>query len=297
MPYLRLRDYQTKIQTTQLNSLISNGGVVDHRIRITAEERAQTEAISFLSQKYETAQEFKSIGVYALNLSYNASDCVYLDGDEWTTAAYDTGVFVTYQNYVYLSIAPSTNQPPSQGSIYWQLIGQQYDEYYVKYPQPLFDIYTNYKEGDQVFWKDKVYTCKQSTSNIFQDAVSNPSPLVDPPVYIFPDTKLEGTSYWDDGVPFALQAGILPTDTVYWALGDIRNPQLVGYVMDIAIYYLHQRIAPQNVPAFRIQDYNDAKDWFMMAAKGLVTAALPKLQPNQGSRIRIGSDYKNFNKW
>jgi hypothetical protein len=73
---------------------------------------------------------------------------------------------------------------------------------------------------------------------------------------------------------------------------DSRSSQMVQYVCDIALYHIHSRIAPQNVPQLRLDRYNAAKQWLVDIAAGVITAALPLNKPLSTSRIMYGGATK-----
>jgi phage gp36-like protein len=76
--------------------------------------------------------------------------------------------------------------------------------------------------------------------------------------------------------------------------GIDRDPQLLNYIIDIALYHLHSRIAPRNIPVLRENRYNNAVTWLKMCAMGDVTPKLA-LQPLTGKVIRWGSAPKTQN--
>lgn len=76
--------------------------------------------------------------------------------------------------------------------------------------------------------------------------------------------------------------------------GTARDPQLLNYIIDIAIYHLHSRIAPRNIPELRTTRYENAIAWLKMCALGEVTPKL-ELQPTTGRMIQWGSNEKNTN--
>ena len=57
------------------------------------------------------------------------------------------------------------------------------------------------------------------------------------------------------------------------------------------------RIAPNNIPQLRENNYNYAIDWLKQAGgqDNAITADIPLLQPKQGGRIRWGSNTRNIN--
>lgn len=97
---------------------------------------------------------------------------------------------------------------------------------------------------------------------------------------------------------FILYSNILMVNAAnYWKFGDNRNQQLVNYMIDIALYHVHSRISPRNIPDLRVKRYDDAIRWLKMAGRGDITADLPLIQPKQGRRIRYGGTIKNINNY
>lgn len=76
--------------------------------------------------------------------------------------------------------------------------------------------------------------------------------------------------------------------------GTDRDSQLLNYIIDIALYHLHSRIAPRNIPELRISRYENAIAWLKMCSLGEVTPKLA-LQPTTGRFIQWGSNEKNTN--
>lgn len=64
-------------------------------------------------------------------------------------------------------------------------------------------------------------------------------------------------------VKVADAAGILSNNDHYTA-GDPRNALIKRYSVDIALYELHSRINPRNIPEFRIQRRDDAIAWLKL---------------------------------
>jgi len=79
--------------------------------------------------------------------------------------------------------------------------------------------------------------------------------------------------------------------------GSERDPQLLAYIIDIALYHLHSRIAPRNIPELRQSRYENAIAWLKMCAFGDVTPKLTPITPAQGKRIRYGGNTKNINQY
>jgi phage gp36-like protein len=79
--------------------------------------------------------------------------------------------------------------------------------------------------------------------------------------------------------------------------GTARDPQLLAYIIDIALYHLHCRIAPRNIPELRQTRYENAIAFLKMCAFGEVTPKLTPTTPAQGGRIRYGGVKKNINQY
>lgn len=79
--------------------------------------------------------------------------------------------------------------------------------------------------------------------------------------------------------------------------GTNRDPQLLAYIIDIALFHLHSRIAPRNVPELRQTRYDNAIAWLKMCAFGDVTPKLLVKTPAQGNRIRYGGNVKKINQY
>jgi phage gp36-like protein len=76
-----------------------------------------------------------------------------------------------------------------------------------------------------------------------------------------------------------------------------RDPQLLQCILDIALYHLHTRISPRNIPELRETRYDNAIMWLKMCATGQVTPKLTIISPAQGMRIRYGGNPKNTNQY
>jgi hypothetical protein len=180
------------------------------------------------------------------------------------------------------------------------VLGAQYAIYYAAPPCLQFEYACIYSKGDTVFYKNKTYTCLIDSRVFDGDTVLQFGQLQDVPYpNVFPDDRQNGQAYWGTGVPYTVPASNPPTsappNTAYWALGDNRDPQLVTAVADIALYHLHSRIAPRNVPELRLRRSTEARAWLTACATGAVTPTLPLLQPARGMRIRYGGQVKNTN--
>ena len=291
MAYLLQSDYKKLIQTDNLLSVIGQDTNVLAGIELTA----QAELVSYLTQKYDCTKEFTDTVAWSNATAYKAKNRVYLTAPPYdNNAVYVTGALILQTGNVYRSIAGNAAQPFTVAN--WTLIGPQYKLFYVTLPFNEFDLAGNYVIGNQVWWKDSVYTNKIATTFLSHDGMlqfraSNNIP----PGNIFPDDAINGLQYWGTAVPYSVTAATLPTDVTKWTAADNRSQQMVTYMIDIALYHVHSRIAPRNIPDLRVHRYDNAIKWLKMAGRGEITPSLPLIQPKQGNRIRYASDVKMIN--
>lgn len=294
MPYLIAKDLAKQIQSENLSQII--GG--DSSILSAAEATAIEEAKSYLVQKYDTTQEFKDMNPWNNQAVYKPTDRIYLDAAAYSaTATYTVGEQVLQAGKVY-ACKTAIEAPQAFNPVNWDLLGNQYDLFFAVYPKPLFDYNQQYAVGDQVYWNGKVYTCAIQTKPISQQELLQYRQYQNlPPLNVAPDNVNEGVQYWGSGTPYSVAAGTLPTNTTYWTKGDNRSQQLLTTVVDIALYHVHSRISPRNIPDLRVKRYDDARNWLKMANRGDITAALPIIQPVTGMRIRYGGNVKQINSY
>jgi hypothetical protein len=292
MAYLRLYDYYQNIQSAQIDQL--TGG--SNAIRLGAELVALEEVTSYLTQKYDTAAEFTDTVVWAYATPYKAKNRVYLDATAYSAAStYALNALVLQAGNVYIcttavSVAEAFNAAK------WALLGAQYDLFYVTLPKTEFNEKTIYAVGDEVFWKDKTYTCVIATTVYTHSQKIQFGDYADIPARnVFPDNATNGVKYWGVGVAYSVAAGTLPTNTAKFTFGDNRSQKIVDCCIDISLYKMHSRIAPNNIPQLRIDNYDSAILWLKACGKGSVTAAVPTIQPKQGRMIRYGGNVKNTN--
>jgi len=93
-----------------------------------------------------------------------------------------------------------------------------------------------------------------------------------------------------------------PTNNTFWELGDKRHPLIVMYMIDLALYHVHARISPQNIPQIRVDRYDEAMIWLKGVAKGTITPDLPKaIDPKTGegssNLLRLGGNNRLFSSW
>lgn len=292
MAYLLFADYKKQIQTDNLLQVIGN----DLNVLHTSELQAIEEAYGYLSQKYSTSQEFTDTQPWAAAVAYNASERVYLDATAYSaTATYNVGTLTLQAGKVYRCNTQIT-VPEAFNAAKWTLLGDQYDLFFTTYPKPVFDYQAMYKAGDQVWWKNRIYTCQRASVNYgdniqFRVIENIPYPN------IFPDDPINGVTFWGTGTAYSVPAGTLPTDTTKWTAGDNRTQSVLMIVIDITLYHLHSRISPRNIPDLRRDRYMNAIDMLRAFARGEMTAKLPIIQPKTGSRIRYGGNIKNINSY
>lgn len=83
--------------------------------------------------------------------------------------------------------------------------------------------------------------------------------------------------------------------SILWILGDNRNQMFVEMFLDMAVYKLSKRIAPNNVPEARHNCWLSAMKNLKAMAEGDINAQLPIIQPSQGNKIRFGGKTKQLN--
>jgi len=77
-----------------------------------------------------------------------------------------------------------------------------------------------------------------------------------------------------------------------------RNSYLISIVIDIMLFHLYSRIAPDNIPEIKLQRYGKVIEWLELAAKGKVSPNLKVLDnkyDNNSSQMLWGSYSKTNN--
>lgn len=82
---------------------------------------------------------------------------------------------------------------------------------------------------------------------------------------------------------------------IFSKTGDDRNPVVLMYAIDIALYDLHRRINPRKVPVHRSERYKSAKEWLIDISSGIVNPDLPVPQSGNKEYILFGSNTKRSN--
>ena len=291
MAYLILSDFKKLIQTDNLSAIIGADFTILDQMKLAA----QTEVTSYLTQKYDCSREFTDTLLWNRSISYKGGQRVYLDADTYVPAtAYTANNLTLYAGNIYICTTSTTG--PFDATK-WTLIGAQYAMFYVTLPYPEFNYGTIYSIGTQTWWKDKIYTARIATLIYSHETMLNINSQSRTQNFA-PDDITDGLKYWGTGTAYTVAAGTLPTDTTKWTAGDNRNQQLVNYCIDVALYTVHSRIAPRNIPELRVKRYDDVIKWLKNVAQGKeITAAMPLIQPSQGMRIRWGGDVKRINNY
>ena len=305
-------DYAKQITADNLQQLIGgNQAILDSIQRAAVEE-----CISYLKQKYDTDKEFENTTQYDPTKTYLAEATVYLNAPAYdATKIYALGVQVLQAGNIYKCTTAIT-APEAFTLVHWALLGAQWELHYTQLPKDMFNYQKIYAVGSQVFWKDKIYTCVIATRILDHEAMlqigsSGTSSILN----VFPDDPVDGTQYWGAGTAYSIAPGLI-ADTSKWSLGDNRDQKLLMTCIDIALYHLHSRIAPRNIPEHRVIRYmgNEtdrevrnqrilfptycALGWLQSASIGNdITPELPLLQPKQGMRIRHGGNIKLQNQY
>jgi hypothetical protein len=308
--YLRLKDYDRRIQRANLLQIINS----DDSLRLSAELAAQEEANSYLLYKYDTSREFTDTLPFTWSATYAGNARVYIDTYSTYNAAttYTIGSYTTYNGRSYYN---STNASVTGAfdASKWNDLGPVDAMYFVTPPAAYFDFAAIYKRDDLVFYKGRKYKAILPSSPIDHITYLNAQQQNNlPPINIFPDDPTYGAKYWLDQGTYAI-TGIKPTDTTKWTAGDNRSQKLVEVITDIAIYQLHCRISPQNVPESRRLLYmgsdeqtvvsgNGAKyptssalGWLQAAATGNINANLPLFHIPSRNRVRWGGNTRTNN--
>lgn len=290
MPYLRLSDYSRAIQDVQLSQIISS----NQAIRILAENEAEAEAISYLTQKYNTEYEFRPTTVFVPEQEYLAGDLVELDAELYDESeTYNEDDLALVKDVIY--ICDGTGITGAFNPSDWTVLGNRYDLYYVTLPAPEFNYKSLYKVGDEVFWNNSVYTCLIATPTLDQQTALQYKQTSNLPTSnVFPDDPVNGLQYWGTGTPYSLTTRDVGTG---WTKGDNRSVQLVYKLIDICLFNLHSRISPKNIPQLRMDRYASAIAWLDMAKAGEITADIPLRQPKNDGRIRWGGGVRNVNEY
>jgi hypothetical protein len=310
--FLFYGDYIKQIQSDNLSQIVGGNFDILNAMQLAAVEECK----SYLKQKYDTTETFKPTLQWELTKAYNANQTVYLNAVLYNvTQIYPLNSLTLYNGNVYICSTAITVAEAFDVTK-WDLLGKQYDLFYSQYPKPVFNLQSVYAVGDEVFYKNKTYTCKIPTSILDHNAQLQIGVLISPIINIFPNDPIKGVQYWGVGIDYNVSINTIINDTNYWVFGDNRDQKLLMICIDIALYHLHCRISPKNIPDLRLHRYmGDSQDrhgkdqrityptycalgWLQSAATGNdITPELSVIQPTQGGRIRHGGNVKNQNSY
>lgn len=86
------------------------------------------------------------------------------------------------------------------------------------------------------------------------------------------------------------------TSAIFAETGNSRNPVILMYAIDIAIYQLHHLINPRKVPDMRMERFEKAQDWLQRVSKQLINPDLPvHASPDTIDFIKFGGNTKRSN--
>lgn len=309
--FIFYNDYAKTIQGDLLQQIIGSKQSILDSIQLLAVEECR----SYLKSKYDTSKALLPITKHDKTISYLAGRNVYLDATAFSAlSTYALGAYTLYDTKVYICSTAITVAGAWNASK-WTLLGNQYDIFNTIIPKPIFDYQTIYAVGDEVFFEDKTYICKIATQILsHQSQLEIGEQVQSSIVNIFPNDSQKGVTYWGVGTAYSVPANTQITDTTKWSLGDARDQKLLQVCIDIALYHVHSRIAPQNIPAIRVIRYMgnsedrvngeqrvlyptySALGWLQACTIGNdVVPNMPIIQSNIGNRINFGGQPKNEN--
>lgn len=263
MAFLIKKDFEKHIQKDNLDQILGgNDYYLDQCILL-----AIAEATSYLSQRYYIEKIFNETNQpYDSNKQYKIYERIYANFPSWVNnITYTVNTNVSYNGFIYKKnndmVGYTSGNLPTDIT-YWYPQYKNDTIYSTNFSSiPIFDYSQKYQINDIVKYYYSAFICKQTSLNII------PTPNND---------------YWDI-YPSSFSSA-LPTDTLSWLEGDNRNEQLKACLIDIALYHLHSRINPRNIPELRKERYDGnspeqkggAIGWLKNVAHGLVNADLPE---------------------
>lgn len=103
------------------------------------------------------------------------------------------------------------------------------------------------------------------------------------------DSSAAGTYYVANG-DIAIST---PLSDPKWVEGDPRDKLIIEFMVDLILYRIHSRVAPQQIPSHRIIRRDDAIAFLKRAAKYDVTVGWDQDVDTEPSSITWGSNSKN----
>lgn len=267
MAFLIKKDFEKHIQKDNLDQILGgNDFYLDECILL-----AIAEATSYLAQRYYISKIFRSVDPFSLTKPYRVGDVIWGSHTQWLdSVTYTLDAIIAYQGKVYrknndfdayvAGILPTTNQ-------YFEYLYENetiYSHVGILTTINDYDHNKTYEGGsDVVRYYFDYFTC---IVNSYRNhpTIQN---------FWIPNDYSQGPG--------------TPPQNIYsgWIKGDTRNPQLKTCLIDIALYHLHSRINPRNIPELRKERYDGnspnqkggAIGWLKNVAHGLVNADLPEI--------------------
>ena len=294
--WLHNSDYALDINDRNLQQIWTN-----QRVLNKTEQYVLEEIRSYIGQRYDLDREFSNTGTYSIGVTYSASDRIILDYATFSaTKAYVYGDCVI-NNGCYICASNSIAATSSFNLSDWSYLGEQYDIFYCKYPEPYYDTYTYYLANERIFYSGITWSCMIPSTDLTK--TQRAQFLYDeyiPGVNVIPTSNLNSNNaYWMPGSShsYVIPAGTWPTDTQYWTKGDNRCQMLLNKAMDLTLYYLERSIAPRNINDVRKEMHKQALQWLDDVANGEFTISTPYLIPEQGTMFRAGGNPQDPNSW
>jgi hypothetical protein len=298
--YLITQDYKRVIQTAELNAITENSASVRQLVEGTVERQIRAHLI----HKYDLTEEFRDLLQIQKNTLYKAGQRIYLDATAYSAAATYALQDLVLQGGVVYRCSTAIAAPEAFTLAHWTVVGNQYDLFYVKYPKEVFDPLKVYLKDDEIWYKDKTYTAQRDSSrNYHENDLQQISLEYINISNIFPDDRDTNAarSMWGVGVDYSINSSVYPpTNATVWTSGDNRNQHFVGLYLDMVVYELSKRIAPNNVPEARHNAWLKAVDTLKAYAKGNITAELPLLpvsSVNRNTPVSYGGKVPRQNSW
>lgn len=83
---------------------------------------------------------------------------------------------------------------------------------------------------------------------------------------------------------------------IFGETGADRNPLLVKYAVDIALYYMYERVAPESIPENRQSAYDAAEKWLTRVQRCEINPPdLPRVTDGTKDYISHGSNPRRRN--
>lgn len=307
--YLDAPAYSATTVYIQGELTLQGGNVYVSNVAIVVPEAFNPLHWIFLGPQYHVFYVALPKPAFILNNFYLKGDMVFWKGSIYTrtiaTSNIDHSTLLQYQQYMNVPLKNIFPDDPKNGVQYWG-IGTPYsvpagtlypdpvNQFAPQYSQTFATSYLSTADGTSIIDLSGTLLNKQ----IIQ-IENEVKPLTNSQFNWNPSTgilTLIGTTVDNGKTLFIIYSNTVVNAVLAgWVMADNRNRSLVRHAVSIALYIIHDRIAPRNIPELRKQRYEAAIKWLEDAAKGNLTAGLPVIQPRSGGRVRWGSNIKNIN--